>query len=901
MTERGATGVPVYQEYMNPILAVLRRVGRPLTIEQLDRHAIAEMKLAPEVAAIPHDVEKPDRSEVSYRIAWSRTYLKKAGLLDNPKRGQWGVSEKGRSAGAIDAYQLASEIGQASKAAAAARAAGGESSESDEEEEEDEELLAARVGDELSRQIRSTYEQLASDGQLLSADQAARCYRRFRELFGPDVLGGLDGEALLTKMHGRGTKDSLVYWLEFKDDDEFPARFGSIGGGSALKFGIYQASETGQWMTGSGRQQSRMTIEEAVAKARTQRDQLVAGARVLAALPSDTEAIDYASLQDAMVKAAPDLAEASWGHKYFALLFPQILEPFHGEEYQAHQLRKLLKLPGRGRYENARIFAGVARQLDLSLLDLAAALWRSGGPHKYWRVGTTVDDKSEWERMRAGGFAAVGWEAIGDLSDISADQAGKQVLRERIERHYPAEASTVTKAANQIFHFLTLAQEGDVILAMEGARVRGVGRITGAYSFKAGDGPCPHRRGVQWLRTSEWKLPQLEGMRTTFVPIKKDVNIIETEARLLGSPATIVSDPVVSMVSAPMAPLTGVVARIDAVLQRKRQVILYDPPGTGKTFWAERAVEELAARAWFGLPSRELDVAKREQLRQSGAVEVCAFHPAYGYEDFLEGFRPSEKGGAIAFQLRDGVFKRLCARAERAPAKPHFLIIDEINRGDIPRIFGELLTVLEREKRGRPITLPLSGAAFAVPDNVFVVGTMNTADRSIALLDAALRRRFGFVELLPDSVPLAGVSVGGLPLGPWLDELNRRVVQHAGRDARHLQVGHSYLLPGGAPVRDVPRFAEILRDDIVPLLEEYCYEDFEALEKILGSTLIQKTKQRVDVGLFDPSRHMDLIQALLSAFEGITATKQAVEADVPADAADEDDVGEVEAPPGPAA
>jgi hypothetical protein len=205
---------------------------------------------------------------VSYRIAWSRTYLKKAGLLDNPSRGQWGVSEKGSSAGAIDAFELASEIGQASKAASAAREAAGDSSEGDADGEgdEDEELVAARVGDELARQIRSTHQQLAADGQLLSADRAARYYRRFREVFGPDVLGGLDGEALLTKMHGRGTKDSLVYWLEFKDDDEFPARFGSIGGGSALKFGIYQASETGQWMTGNGRQQSRITTEEAVAK-----------------------------------------------------------------------------------------------------------------------------------------------------------------------------------------------------------------------------------------------------------------------------------------------------------------------------------------------------------------------------------------------------------------------------------------------------------------------------------------------------------------------------------------------------------------------------------------------------------------------------------------------------------
>src|SRR5215218_9814026 len=114
------------------------------------------------------------------------------------------------------------------------------------------------------------------------------------------------------------------------------------------------------------------------------------------------------------------------------------------------------------------------------------------------------------------------------------------------------------------------------------------------------------------------------------------------------------------------------------------------------------------------------------------------------------------------------------------------LIVDEINRGDIPRIFGELLTTLEKDKRGKWITLPVSQDVFSVPRNVFLVGTMNTADRSISLLDAALRRRFGFVELLPDSSQLAGRRAGSLPLGPWLDALNARLRQHLKRDARNL-------------------------------------------------------------------------------------------------------------------
>ena len=125
-------------------------------------------------------------------------------------------------------------------------------------------------------------------------------------------------------------------------------------------------------------------------------------------------------------------------------------------------------------------------------------------------------------------------------------------------------------------------------------------------------------------------------------------------------------------------------------------------------------------------------------------------HPAYGYEDFLEGYRPTEINGSMHFVLRDGIFKQLCAQAKAQPEHNFYLIVDEINRGDIPRIFGELLTLLEKNKRGKTAILPLSGEPFTVPENLYVIGTMNTADRSIALLDAALRRRFGFLELLPE-------------------------------------------------------------------------------------------------------------------------------------------------------
>jgi 5-methylcytosine-specific restriction protein B len=288
----------------------------------------------------------------------------------------------------------------------------------------------------------------------------------------------------------------------------------------------------------------------------------------------------------------------------------------------------------------------------------------------------------------------------------------------------------------------------------------------------------------------------------------------------------------------------------------------------------------------------EQQVEVRGDDQTPGQVRVCIFHPAYGYEDFLEGYRPTTDAGQMTFTLRDGIFKQVCAAARRQPARRFYLIIDEINRGDIPRIFGELLMVLEKNKRGTAIVLPLSQQPFVVPENVYLIGTMNTADRSIALLDTALRRRFGFIELMPDSGVLGDAVVGGLPLGPWLDGLNQRIRAHIGRDARNLQVGHSYLMEGARPVSEIGRFTRIVREDILPLLQEYCYEDYATLQQILGRGLVDVRAQQIKHDLFDPTRQEDLIQALLEPDPEIATTARtiAAEADVADDAADDENI-----------
>lgn len=191
---------------------------------------------------------------------------------------------------------------------------------------------------------------------------------------------------------------------------------------------------------------------------------------------------------------------------------------------------------------------------------------------------------------------------------------------------------------------------------------------------------------------------------------------------------------------------------------------------------------------------RFADLSQKERERVMGHrpdafVRACTFHPSYGYEDFIEGFRATTTAaGELSFTIQPGIFRRVCRAASDDPQGRYYLIIDEINRGDIPRIFGELVTLLDKPKRGSAVLLPLSEERFVVPSNVFIVGTMNTADRSIALLDVALRRRFGFIELMPDPTTLGNAVIEGIALGPWLAALNQQVAVHAGTDGRNLQL-----------------------------------------------------------------------------------------------------------------
>lgn len=250
--------------------------------------------------------------------------------------------------------------------------------------------------------------------------------------------------------------------------------------------------------------------------------------------------------------------------------------------------------------------------------------------------------------------------------------------------------------------------------------------------------------------------------------------------------------------------------RLISLLENKKNLILKGAPGVGKTFIAKRLAYVM--------------MEEKDETR----IHMVQFHQSYSYEDFIEGFRPKAEGDG--FELKQGPFVKFARKAARDPERDYFFVIDEINRGNMSKIFGELMMLIEADKRGEQINLLYSNEKFSVPSNLYIIGMMNTADRSLALLDYALRRRFSFFEVQPAFQNETFKSYVNELSNPdafnrVIDEiksLNHQIVEELGTG---FQIGHSYFVGDAYKVDTVNRIEEVIEYEIIPQLFEYWFDD----------------------------------------------------------------------------
>ncbi len=448
-----------------------------------------------------------------------------------------------------------------------------------------------------------------------------------------------------------------------------------------------------------------------------------------------------------------------------------------------------------------------------------------------------------WDEFHRDGIVGIGWDHLGDLNQYHSKRDIEAALRE-------ADQSTNRRSNDALccWQFAHDIQVGDIVLAKDGRyNLVGVGRVKSDYQHRHNREEYHHVREVTWLKKGEWEIEDALNVKTLtnvtpypdFVgKVLSTIGEPSLYAELFGTEidsndvklplaveeqrAAIAAEPFDR--GAALARLFMSDQTFDTIieqLRRKKNAILQGPPGVGKTF-----VAETVAYALMG--SRDPD-----------RVQMVQFHQSYGYEEFIQGLRPTANGTYI---VRPGVFLSFCRKAS-ADSRPWVFIIDEINRGNLSKIFGELMMLIEHDKRDARYQLPLAysepgdaDAEFFVPPNVYIIGLMNTADRSLAMVDYALRRRFAFIPLRPEICSdkfkrhLLGCGVDETivsPLVAGLNSLNEQIAADRADLGEGFCIGHSYFCPPGETTDHRAWLSGVLDYEIKPLLEEYWMEQPE--------------------------------------------------------------------------
>jgi len=423
----------------------------------------------------------------------------------------------------------------------------------------------------------------------------------------------------------------------------------------------------------------------------------------------------------------------------------------------------------------------------------------------------------------------IGWSKMGDLSTCTSKDDIAAIYSET----WPdAKAKSKGQDVGQIYRFVVESSIGDYVIFGDGSFAH-IGIINSDYYYNGNpidqDSDYVNNKKVTWLKDVPYtelsrQFKNSLGTAMSFFRLN-DYKSVVVELLAGGYESDSIDDEEIKINICNRAPRS--------IKLNPLNLIIYGAPGTGKTYstteYAVATIEGRAVRKNISTEERKTLKEQYQALVKNGQIVFTTFHQNYSYEDFIQGLRPDSKDGVLDFVPVDGVFKQLAYTAMHDQLNNYVIIIDEINRGNISKVFGELITLIEEDKRWGEenqlcVTLP-SGEEFAVPNNLYIIGTMNSADKSIALIDTALRRRFEFEEVAPNSELVEDEVLKKVLIS--LNSILRKQL-----DSSDLLIGHAYFI--GKTAEDLPN---ILNRNIIPLLYEYFYDQEKKVKDALAKAL----------------------------------------------------------------
>ena len=432
---------------------------------------------------------------------------------------------------------------------------------------------------------------------------------------------------------------------------------------------------------------------------------------------------------------------------------------------------------------------------------------------RYW-LYAPGSNASLWDEFYDEGIMGIGWDEIDDLRNYNTRDEMKKKLQEYNNNNNSFHSDTLA-----LWQFTYEIKSGDIVIVKKGLhKIIGCGIVASDYYYDDERDYYKHIRKVKWIRKGIWDHPGQAAMKT-LTDITKYSDYVQNLLDLFEKETC---DPVLIYETYTKEDFLSDVFmsekeydKLTALIKRKKNIILQGAPGVGKTYCAKRL-------AWSLMGEKDND-----------RVCMVQFHQSYSYEDFILGYRPDDEGG---FELQEGVFYRFCENAKNDPDNDYYFIIDEINRGNLSKIFGELLMLIESDKRGEEhqIELIYGNKPFYIPENLHIIGMMNTADRSLAMIDYALRRRFSFYTMHPafekaDENGFADYTNEiDCPLYhsviDRIKELNKAIKDDSALGSG-FEIGHSYFTSKSTDMINDEWVKNVVEYEIIPLIEEYWFDN----------------------------------------------------------------------------